>query len=242
MKKYLNFILEKNKPTMRYYAFDWDDNILMMPTVIHMEHLIDGEWVPEDVSTEKFARVRNDKENWRPLVVDGEIAAYLEFRDFGPRGQSAFIEDMKKALENGNYGPSWDEFLNCLTKGSIFTIITARGHEPETIRKAVEYIIYNILTEEQQNEMAANLMAFQDLFLPDFDIMDDISFEDLVNGYLDECDFIGVTSPSFTKKYGGDVASPEEAKTKALDIFDDISFSVIDTSDPTIPGGIKNKI
>jgi hypothetical protein len=218
LKLYNDFLLErerKNKPIMRYYAFDWDDNILMMPTVIHMEHLVNGEWVPEDVSTEKFSKVRNEKD-WRPAEN-----AYSEFRDIGPRGQNAFMEDMLIALKNKNYGPSWDKFIQCLTSGSIFAIITARGHEPDTIRDAVEYIIKNILTEEQRNEMSANLMAFQDMFVQNFDIMRDISFGTLLSAYLDKCDFVGVSSPSFQEKYPGDASNPEKAKTVALNEFID---------------------
>ena len=63
----------EDKKYLLYYAFDWDDNILNMTTVIHMEHLVNGEWVPEDVSTSRFAEVRGDKENWRILGSDPEL-------------------------------------------------------------------------------------------------------------------------------------------------------------------------
>ena len=222
LKKYTDFINEnlRHRPIMRYYAFDWDDNILMMPTKIRMEHLVDGEWIPEQVSTEKFAIVRNDKENWRvEKDKKGNITAYLEFRDFGPRGKNAFMEDMKTALDNGKFGPSWKKFLQCLINGNIFAIITARGHEPEVIREGVEYIIDEFLTEEEQNEMAANLMGFRHLF-DEEDILENISFEHLVEDYLDYCDFIGVTSDSFAKKQGGgDPGSPEKLKIAALNDF-----------------------
>ena len=42
----------------KYYIFDWDDNILHMPTKIRMEHLEDdGTWKPVEVSTSTFALV-----------------------------------------------------------------------------------------------------------------------------------------------------------------------------------------
>ena len=35
----------------KYYIFDWDDNILHMPTKIRMEHRTDGgEWRPVEMS------------------------------------------------------------------------------------------------------------------------------------------------------------------------------------------------
>ena len=235
LRNYEDFLLEKkSRPVMRYYAFDWDDNILIMPTVIHMEHLVNGEWVLEDVSTEKFAKVRTDKENWRPLTnlsMLGDFKkspnfqegqeAYLEFRDYGPRGQNAFLDDMKKAIETKAFGPSWYDFIKCLMNGSIFAIITARGHEPDTIRAGVQYIIDNVMTQEQRDEMAANLTAFQDLFVQNFDIMREISFGTLLSAYLDKCDFVGVSSPTFAEKYGGSVLSPEEGKKTALNEFMD---------------------
>ena len=132
IKKFYQYIKEDTSgdKQLLYYAFDWDDNILSMPTVIHMDHLIDGDWVPEDVSTADFAKVRGDSENWR--VINGDpAAAFSEFRDNGPRGMNAFLEDVKKAISMKRFGPAWSDFIECLSNGSVFAIITARGHESE---------------------------------------------------------------------------------------------------------------
>ena len=63
---------------LHYYAFDWDDNILNMPTVIHMDKLVGDEWIPTDVSTADFAEVRNDKENWRLINIQVKHFLNLE--------------------------------------------------------------------------------------------------------------------------------------------------------------------
>ena len=42
----------------RAYSFDWDDNILNMPTHIHLEKMVGDEWIPVDVSTSEFAEMR----------------------------------------------------------------------------------------------------------------------------------------------------------------------------------------
>jgi hypothetical protein len=56
VKKFNQFISESSSSDyLLYYAFDWDDNILYMPTAIRMERKEGDEWVPEDVSTAKFA-------------------------------------------------------------------------------------------------------------------------------------------------------------------------------------------
>jgi hypothetical protein len=99
IKKFGQFITEDNSENLLYYAFDWDDNILNMTTVIHMEHLVNGEWVPEDVSTSKFAEVRTDVDNWKILSGDPELA-FSEFRDNGPRGEVAFKEDREVIIES----------------------------------------------------------------------------------------------------------------------------------------------
>ena len=282
LKKYDDFVNEnvKTKPVLKYLSLDWDNNILDMPTKIHMLHLVDGKWIPEQVSTEKFAIVRNDKDNWKP---DPE-KAYIEFRDNGPRGNNAFIEDMKYAIENKKFGPAWKKFLHCLINGSIFSLITARGHEPETMKKGVKYIIDTQLSDDDKHEMKSNLIAFQHMFDNTFDILKDYSFEYLVKSYLDKCYFIGVSSDSFNRKHAGDASNPEKAKIHALNdfieiiksygektganvkvgfsdddpkninavekhfneikpLYDDIiKFSVINTNNPEIQGGIKKRI
>jgi hypothetical protein len=123
--RYSDFITESSNLELHYYAFDWDDNILHMPTYIHMDKKEGDKWVPIDVSTSEFAIVRNDRENYR-LVNNNPDEAFSEFRDSGHRGESAFIEDVKLALSKNQYGPSWDSFIDCLKEGALFSIITAR--------------------------------------------------------------------------------------------------------------------
>jgi hypothetical protein len=44
----------------RAYSFDWDDNILFMPTQIYLEKRVGKGWVPISVSTEEFREVRKE--------------------------------------------------------------------------------------------------------------------------------------------------------------------------------------
>ena len=42
----LNEFLNENKDDeLSYSSYDWDDNVLFMQTVIHMEKLINNEWI-----------------------------------------------------------------------------------------------------------------------------------------------------------------------------------------------------
>jgi hypothetical protein len=212
--KFEKFLESNYTEPLLYYAFDWDDNILVMPTVIHMEKNVGGEWVEVDVSTSEFAKVRND-ENYRILDND-PVKAFSEFKDNGPRGISAFLEDTKKAIEQGKYGPSWDDFTECLTSGSLFAIITARGHESEGLRLGIEWIIDNVLTETEINEMYQNLRKFKYLFKLETEseriLKGKPSENKLVKKYLDNCDLIGVSAPSRE----GSASNPEKAKELAL--------------------------
>jgi hypothetical protein len=223
IKRFKNFLTEGiKKDSLKYFALDWDDNILHMPTVIHMEKSIGNEWIPTDVSTAEFAKVRNDNENYR-LINNDPVLAFSEFRDTGPRGENAFIEDVKNAIGAGDFAPAWDAFINCLSEGYIFAIITARGHEPQTIRRAIEFIIDNLLTEEQKTSMYANCLTHSYLFdRKEFDRIPkgQLSKTPLISEYLDNCDYYGVSSDSFASQFGSANASnPEKAKEMALEEF-----------------------
>ena len=76
---------------LRTYIFDWDDNILYMPTTIKMDKKKGGEWVPVDVPTDEYAHIRTSPE-YR-LRDNDVVVAFKDFRDSEP-----FIEDTKKAM------------------------------------------------------------------------------------------------------------------------------------------------
>jgi hypothetical protein len=220
--KFGEFILEgKNSEYLSFYAFDWDDNILNMLSVIHMEKKQGDSWIPVDVSTAEFTNVRNDKDNYRILNNNPEDA-FSEFRDSGPRGSDAFMIDVEKSISLKRFGPAWNDFIECLTNGCLFAIITARGHESNTLKKGVEYIIDNILTDDQKSEMYSNLLKFLHMFNeidPNLDrILKGVpSKNPVVINYLSLCDFVGVSAPS----RGGSPSNPEKSKEEALLIFKD---------------------
>jgi hypothetical protein len=225
IKKFETFISEKNMGgiELHYYCFDVDDNLLHLDTVIHMDKLVGNEWIPVDVSTADFAIFRNDKENYR-LRNGNPDESFSEFRDTGPRGKMAFLIDVKKAIRGGSFGPAWDNFIKCLTEGAIFAIITARGHEPETIRKAIEYIIDQVLDENEQMLLYNNCLKHSYIFASDteFDRIPKgkLSQTSLIRSYLSQCDFYGVSSQSFKKEFGeGSASNPEHAKELALEKF-----------------------
>lgn len=211
IKRFNEFINESKENTLSYSVFDWDDNILIMETPMHFQKKVKGEWVDWDLTPEQFAKVKLrypkywDNEEYR-CDFDN---AFLEFRDFGPRGKDAFFEDSLKALNDKKYGPSWYEFIDTLVEGRLFAIVTTRGHESDSIRRVVEYIIYNKLSDDQQDKMLKNLMKYHDIFKKDFDY--------LVDDYLNNCYFIGIMSKYFKKTFGYDPSKqPDKAKSDAV--------------------------
>ena len=197
--------------TLFYYIFDVDDNLLHLSTPIHIDILKNGKWIQKDILPQDFAKIRR-KNNWRKR--DGDLRlTFQEFRDFGPRGDQAFLEDAKKAILNGDFGPSFNDFINTLINGNIFLIITARGHEPETMKHFVKWLICNYMTQEQREKMQSNLKKFQKLFN---------SKDDSIHSYLDTCEFIGIMSQYFKDRFGFDFESTnnvEAGKEIAVDAF-----------------------
>ena len=200
IRNWKNFLLEYvDVKTLKYNIFDWDDNILIMETPLHFQHFEDGKWVNKDITPFDFAQIRKthptdymDCNEWK----GDKNYSFIEFRDFGPRGANAFIEDVKKSIKDKKFGPSWEVFINTMKDGRLFAIVTTRGHEPGTIRSAIEYIINNVLTPEDRLKMEDNLKNFNELF----NIK--TSDNDLISQYLNCCYFMGLNSQAFIDEFG----------------------------------------
>jgi len=209
-----------------YYIFDVDDNLLNMSTEIIV---LNNEGQEVGIETHDFRSYRNiigSKEfEYKgniivgyPLKDDGSVdnnRAYKNFMDYPD--SEIFMEDVIKALSNNQQGPAWDDFIECLTNGSMFSIITARGHEDDKIREVIEYIINNELSEDQKHLMYNNLLKFSYIFKGEHDNFNNfpssiLTENKLVKKYLNSCDYIGVSSPS----RGGQPDSVEMAKGKAI--------------------------
>lgn len=196
---------EEGSPDMKYYAFDWDDNIVTMPTQIIV---LTNKEEEVGMSTEDFAEHRNDIGK-KPFNYKGKnIIGYAPnpYRHFSEQGDKNFIVDSMLA----KLGPSWDDFREAVNGGSIFSIITARGHNPETLKQGVYNYIINGFGGINKGELIRNLKRYRE-----FANEDTISDEEIIQQYLDFLKFYPVS-------YGdGSADSPEEGKIKALREFID---------------------
>lgn len=191
-------------PDLKYYAFDWDDNIVHMPTEI-MVITDDGEEI--GMSTEDFAEYRH-KIGKEDFDYEGKkIVGFAEkpFRNFSVNGDRQFMVDAMKA----EIGPAWDDFKEAINNGSIFAIITARGHNPKTIKEAVYNYIVSNFGGINKDELIKNLKKYRS-FVDEQDMSDD----ELIRTYLELNKFHPV---SFGDEKGA--TNPEEAKVLAMKDF-----------------------
>jgi hypothetical protein len=196
-------INDQMKPTMKYYAFDWDDNLMYMPTKIYLKDE-DGKVV--GMSTEDFAEYRTEVGK-EPFEYEGHTIVGFDdnpFRDFNVLGDEGFLKDAMKAPT----GPAWDDFVEAVNNGSIFAIVTARGHTPSILKSA----IYNLIKRNKhglsEKELVKNLRKYRELADED-----DLTDDELVRAYLDMNKYHPV---SFGQ---GSAANPEQLKVDAMKEF-----------------------
>ncbi len=194
----------EGSPDMKYYAFDWDDNIVHMPTKIILKTEDDGEI---GMSTDDFAEYRGEIGK-KPFKYKGEtIVGYAEepFRNFRTQGDKDFLIDSMRA----KLGPAFNDFREAINNGSIFSIITARGHNPNTLKQAVYNYIIRGFNGIDKKELVKNLKKYR-TFVDE----DDMSDDELIKSYLELCRFHPV---SFGDEQGA--SNPEESKVRAMEEF-----------------------
>jgi len=223
----------------KYYIFDWDDNILHMPTRIYLEkRMPDGGWVDHKVSTSLFAVIRNDTENYRPPAGDWDLA-FRDFQDYADEEESGFLKDTRAALERvlkgeEEPGPSFTSLKETLVEGRLFAIVTARGHESATIRQAVRLFIDMVLTPDERETMMANLRGYRAVF----DNMSTFGNDaEELEYYLSLNRYHAVTNPRFKKwltSLVGDDEGQEQSKQFAIRDFVEHLIRVVSHSDKSI--------
>lgn len=194
----------EGSPDLKYYAFDWDDNIVHMPTEIMLKN-DEGDEV--GMSTEDFAKYRSmvGKENFE--YKGNTIVGFSDnpFRFFRTEGDKQFIIDAM----NAKVGPAFDDFREAINNGSIFAIITARGHNPETIKQGVYNYIVSNFNGIDKEELIKNLKKYRS-FVGEEEMDDD----QLIKTYLELNRYHPV---SFGDVKGA--TNPEEAKIEAMESF-----------------------
>jgi len=211
---------------LKYYIFDWDDNILHMPTMIHLERLTEeGQWVPCSVSTAMFSVIRTNSRQYRPRDGDWDVAC-CDFRDTESGDENIFLRDTREAIDRVVRGetraaPSFLRFKRTLIEGRLFAIVTARGHEPDVIRAGVEYFIERVISDEEQEEMLCNLRGYQECFDPEHVCQ---THKEAIDYFLNLNHYHAIRSSSFRalmERQGNKVEGTEDGKRFAIREFVD---------------------
>jgi hypothetical protein len=203
-KEFTEGFKSEGTPDLKYYAFDWDDNIVHMPTKILVKDESGNEI---GMSTDDFAEFRHQigKE---PFSYKGNtIVGYSDspFRNFRTDGDKDFLVDAMRAKK----GPAFDDFREAINNGSIFAIITARGHNPNTIKEAIYNYIIEGFNGIDKDELIKNLKKYRS-FIGE----DEMTDEELIKSYLELNKYHPV---SFGDDKGA--VNPEEAKVDAMETF-----------------------
>lgn len=161
-----------------FYFFDFDDNIAVLgtPTVIFnketgRELILSSKEFAEHSGYIGKAGVYRDYE----IRLDDENGSFRHFRDkdlnlvsrlIGRR--QIFIEDFAKALGYPDFhwkGPSWRHFYHAVFNKRPVSLITARGHNPETIKAGIQ-----LLVKEQHIPHAPNYLSLYPVNYPEVKI------------------------------------------------------------------------
>jgi hypothetical protein len=128
-----------------FYFFDLDDNILHMDTRIVLFRRDDRSEL--EISSSDLAAHSADIGLRGPyadyfLDSDDRLGSFRNFRD--PLfGSSPLISDVESAISGPAWewhGPSWNHFFYAVLNRRPVSIITARGHRPSTIRRAMNML------------------------------------------------------------------------------------------------------
>lgn len=150
-----------------FYFFDFDDNIAFLSTPLILFHKETGAEL--SVSSGEYAKIH-------PLI--GESGAYLDYevrlddvtgtyrnfrdRDFSEieklEGQKQiFVQDLAEALGYPDFhwkGPSWQCFYHATFNRRPISVITARGHHPETLKEGIQLLVQRQLLPHEPNYLS----------------------------------------------------------------------------------------
>lgn len=149
-----------------FYFFDFDDNVIHLGTQIVLFHRHRAE--EREVSTQAYATISNlvgkAGSEWEDFEFRLDPGPESSFRNFREQDRARLagknqplVHDMLSALQNPFLewrGPSWEFFVHAVNNNRPLSIITARGHHPHTIRRAI-----NILVESRDLSASPNYLS-----------------------------------------------------------------------------------
>lgn len=137
-----------------FYFFDFDDNVAILSTPIVLFHKNDGREVL--ISSGDFAKENKHigkSGHYKDFFMnfDDETGSFRFFRDKNfslldrlAGKKQTFLEDIQKAIIRPDYhwkAPSWGCFYHATYNLRPMSVITARGHNEETIKEGIRLMV-----------------------------------------------------------------------------------------------------
>lgn len=131
-----------------FYFFDFDDNIMFLTTPLLIKNTITKE--VKEISTGDFALIHpqlGQSGDWADWNTYEDTFIYfndIPAKQAGKNREQYFVRDIKKAISSGTNnweGPSWKLFQGACRIQAPISIVTARGHSPETIKKGIKVLL-----------------------------------------------------------------------------------------------------
>lgn len=150
-----------------FYFFDFDDNIAFLTTPLILFHKVHGHEV--QISSGDFAQHHSTIGQHGPygdyLVDYCDIkGTFRNFRDYRPEDleklesrTQVFVKDVAEALGYPDFqwkGPSWECFYHATFNQRPLSVITARGHHPETLKDGIRVFVKNKLLPLEPNYLS----------------------------------------------------------------------------------------
>ncbi len=150
-----------------FYFFDFDDNIAFLTTPLILFHKKDRSEVM--ISSGDFAQYQH------AIGQTGPYADYLidycdisgTFRNFRDHHvdeleklagkKQVFVQDVAEALGYPDFqwkGPSWECFYHAAFNQRPLSVITARGHHPETLKDGIRVFVHNKVLPIEPNYLS----------------------------------------------------------------------------------------
>lgn len=158
-----------------FYFFDFDDNIAFLATPLILFHKLTGH--EHKVSSGEYAKIhpmigRSGLYKDFEVRLDDATGTYRNFRDRNMAEvekledqRQFFVQDLAEALGIPDVqwkGPSWQCFYHATFNRRPISLITARGHHPETLKQGIQLFVDKQFLPHEPNYLSVFPVNHQD--------------------------------------------------------------------------------
>ncbi len=131
-----------------FYFFDLDDNVFHLTTPIYLFHKdTKEELVISSADLARHYSAIGQNGVFKDFNIDlcDRTGTFRRFRDVDAGNAQPFVEDLQNILKQTEdwRGPSWNCFYHAAFNQRPVSLITARGHHPDTIKDGISVLVKN---------------------------------------------------------------------------------------------------